>query len=218
VAGRVRKRKQQKLYVGVDPGKEGFICAVDHRCHIRVMWSIPYAGKQIDEVLLAKMIIALVKSGAQVFFLEHQQPHAKEGAVGAHSGGTAYGALRMACAMAGILGKVPYEILRPEDWKRRAKIPVPSVPKAKLPPEPEKTKKADHRRWKKEVEKIKAKRSREVKKRRKAHSIAMAERLQPHYDFYKTARSKGPHDGKCESFLLAREAWKQARGIRDDAT
>lgn len=205
------------------------MCAVDNRCKIRVMWTIPYLGKQVDEVRLAKMLLALGESGAELALLEHQQPHAKEGAVGAHSGGAAYGAIRMGLAITGIVYGTPYEILRPEVWKRQAGIPVPSIPKANLPAEPTcgtaspKSKKDIQKTpawkaWKKACDKIRATRSREVKKRRKELSCALAQRLQPNYDFRKSTRAKGPHDGKCEAFLLAREAWKKAERISDDAT
>lgn len=212
MGGQKRKRKAEgpPRFAGIDPGKEGFICVVDERCAIRVMWSIPYLNNRIDYPALAKMFRALRAANVRLIVLEHQQAFHKEGPVGAFSNGASFGAL---CALLAIIG-ISYEIKKPADWKRDADIPVPSVPKAILPPKP--TAKAALKAWKAECKKINGKRSREVKKRRKALSCAKAQALQPEYDFRSSPRAKGPHDGKCEAFLLAREAWKQARRIRDD--
>lgn len=211
MGGRKRTKKAEgpPRFCGIDPGKEGFICVVDERCAIRAMWRIPYLDNRIDYVALAKMFKALRAARVRLIILEHQQAFHKEGPVGAFSNGASFGAL---CALLAIIG-VSYEIKKPDVWKRDAGIPVPSVPKAVLPEKP--STKPAIKKWNAECKKIRAKRGREVKKRRKALSCAKAQALQPEYDFRLSTRAKGPHDGKCEAFLLAREAWKQARRIRD---
>ncbi len=192
-------------YVGVDPGREGFICVVDERCQIVVMWRIPYLDTRVDVVRLKKMIGALSLINTRFVYLEKQQVHAKEGAQGAFTGGDGYGCLRTMISAFGLR----HEEIRPQEWKREAKIPVPNVPKSNLPPKPS-TKKAQAA-WKKECKALNDKRARTVKAKRKELACRKAQTLQPEYDFRLSTRAKKPHDGKCEAFLMAREAWKLER-------
>lgn len=203
--GKSRRRSTPPRFAGIDPGKEGVITVLNEKGGILTQWWIPYLGDRINYPQLGRMFAAMKRCGVRLIFLEEQHAFHKEGPKGAFTNGAGYGAL---CAMLAVVG-IPYEIVKPEDWKRSAKIPVPSVPKAKLPPKP--ATKAKLKAWEKKVKRIKDKRSREVKKRRKELSIARAQALQPGYDFRRSTRARVPHDGKCESYLLAREAWKQAR-------
>jgi len=197
-------------FAGLDPGKEGYICVVDERCRIRAMWALPYLENRIDYVALEKLFRAMKVANVRLLFLEEAHAFPREAPNYAFTNGAGYGAICMALA----ISKISYEVKKAEQWKRDAGIPVPKVTKAVLPPKP--STKAALKKWNAECKKVRDKRSRVVKKRRKDLSRAKAQALQPGYDFRISPRAKTPHDGKCEAFLLAREAWKQARRIRDD--
>ena len=209
---RPRKGQGPPRYVGVDPGQKGFICVVDERCEIVAMWPIPYLEKRVDTAKLSKMFKALMIRNVRFVYLEEQHAFHREGPAGAFTNGDGFGCLRTALAMTGLR----HEIIKPEVWKRNAEIPVPNVPKAKLPPKPvlkgtTKKAKAKLAAWKKKCKTITDRRSRAVTAKRKELSCRKAQSLQPGYDFRSSARAKKPHDGKCEAFLLAREAWKLER-------
>ncbi len=192
-------------FVGIDPGQKGFVCVVDERCEIVAMWPIPYLEKRLDTSRMGKIFKALMLCNTRFVYLEEQHAFHREGPAGAFTNGDGFGVLRGQLAMTGLR----HEIIKPEVWKRTAEIPVPNIPKAKLPPKPT-TKKA-LAKWKKKCKTITDRRSRAVTAKRKELSCRKAQSLQPGYDFRSSSRATKPHDGKCEAFLLAREAWKLER-------
>jgi len=198
--------KGSPLFVGVDPGKSGAIAVYDGRKLIAV-WMIPYLDSgQIDEKKLAKIFKALKLKGCVLAVIEKQQAFGNEGSVSSFTTGGGYMALRQAMTSA----KIKYVIVGPNEWKRELDLPIA---RAKLPPLPKKpSNKKDRKAWKvelKKVTKLRGQLSRAKKKETKQIAMDRAQALQPGFDFRRTPRCKGPHDGKCESFLLAFIAYRR---------
>lgn len=193
-------KRRGPLYVGIDPGKEGFLCVVDADGRVAAMWRLPYLDNRPDQRRIRKLFAALKRRDVRYIVLEEQHAFPREGAVGAFTNGVGFGTLLNCLAWTDI----PHKTSQPSEWKRLMKIPVPKIPKPKLPKKP--ATKAAEKRWKKQCEKLRAKHSRQTKGKRKAYACRLAQQLEPTYDFRLSPRHRGPHDGKCEAFLIARLA------------
>lgn len=198
------KKDSRDLFVGIDPGKEGFICVYDGD-KIRAMWALPYLEDEIDVVALSRMLRALRLKGARIALLERQQPFHKEGPQGAFTNGFGYGALKASLVWSGI----PFEVVRPDAWKREMSIPAPKIT-VTHPPKPSNM--GARKAWEKTCKKMDAEVARKRKQARKDLACRKAQQLQPRYDFRSGPRSKKPHEGKCEAFLLAFLAHRRSQG------
>ena len=214
--------------LGIDPGREGYVTAWDGK-RILGQWPIPWLGDEPDIDRLDRMFTTLRRAGAVHATLEHQQTFGNQGSLkGAFTAGGGYIALKFALRINGI----PYEEARPQDWKKFMGIPTTA---GKLPPLPKKPGKpklprrgrtkaqkkqlADWKvamiRWTEEAEPAKRARDaalRKVKAKRKDASNLTAMQLSPGHDFRRSSRCKGPHDGKCESFLMAVHSRRRRKG------
>lgn len=225
---RIGEQTKPELDLGVDPGKVGgYVTAWDGE-KIRGQWPIPWLADEPDIDATLKLFRVLKKAGAVHATLEHQQTFGKEGAKSAFTAGGGYIALKIALRIA----EIPFEEPTPQEWKKF--MGVPST-QAKLPPLPKKPAKpklpkrnrtkgqkkllADWKvamiRWTEEVEPVEKARNvarRKAKGKRKDASILIAKQLVPGHDFRKNKRCKGPHDGKCESLLLAVHSRRKRKG------
>lgn len=207
---RIAKKSKIALYVGVDPGKQGFICIYDGDGIIRAMWAVPYdKGGKPNRTRLVKMFRVLRLRGVRFVLIEEQHVFYKQGAVSAWTNCAGYQSLLMCLDWSGL----NYKVITSTAWKRAVGLPVPDVPMPELPSEPTKGGKKALKAWEKKVASIKGKVSRQKKALRKQFAIDMAEDEYPGFDFRLNDKPKTkPHDGKCEAFLLA----KLARTMHED--
>lgn len=206
--------KGSSLYVGIDPGKSGYICVYDGT-RIRVMWPIPYIGAQVDVHRTRKMFRALRLKGAVRAHLEEQRVFGSQGAVSAGTIMFGYAVLLASLAWSGI---PRYKIVTGEEWKRGMEIPPVNFSKPDLPRRPDVPKKpklAQHKKlikqWRAErapIEKERQKIARKEKVERKRLACEKAVELEPDYDFSRGPRSKKLDDGKCEAYLIACHAYE----------
>jgi crossover junction endodeoxyribonuclease RuvC len=99
------------IAIGLDPGRRGAVVAIDSNCHVVLAEPLPYTGKSLDgTVVMDWLLEALGGIGGESFaVLEHQQPHAKQGAVSAFTAGRGFGMLEQILRDIGIR----YAIERP---------------------------------------------------------------------------------------------------------
>lgn len=194
-----RRKKGRSLWLGVDPGKTGYITAYDGE-RIVASWPLPWLGDEPDLDRLFKMFWALRLAGAVHAFVEHQQTFGKESAKAGFTMGGGYIALKAALKAAGI----PFETQIPDQWKKAMGIPAPTVPKVpKALPRPGRgaTKQVKAEYKKREGDRGRAQRARKAK--RKEIACRVGQELAPGHDFRESSRCRTPHSGKVESFLLA---------------
>jgi hypothetical protein len=169
----MKKTKKQRLYLGVDPGAQGFIVAYNGQ-DIVYAARLPFLDKKFDTSRFRLILDDIKDLGVIAHcYIEHQQsmgPPTSPRA--AFNMGFTYGCLTSALFMA----EVKCEAIRPRDWKKEMGI---SISKKKG------ENKASHQKKLKEL------------------AIYKAQQLAPKTDFRATTRSKVPHDGKCEAFLLS---------------
>ncbi len=197
----VRKLREKgaALYLGIDPGKEGYLSAYDGS-RIVASWPLPWLGSEPDLDRLFKMFWALRLAGAVHAFLEHQQTFGKESAKSAFTMGAGYVALKAAAKAAGI----PLEVRIPDQWKKEMGIPAPTTPKVpKALSKPGKKAPSAEKTAYKERERARGQAQRARKAKRKEIACRVGQELAPGYDFRANARCRTPHSGKVESFLLA---------------
>lgn len=199
---RRRLKPAVSVWVGIDPGKQGWIVAYNGST-ISGAWPLPYLEDELDLVVLERLLLRLrLHGGVALVVLEQQQVFGKEGAVGAFTTGFNYGVLKAALRYA----RLPFAVVTPETWKRGVGVPISEK---KLPPLPKKPKgatKAALAKWERAVataEKVRARARRERKKDTKAIAVRRAQELAPGYDFRKSANAKVPHPDKAEAFLMA---------------
>ena len=105
-----------KIIVGIDPGKDGFIAAIDEKHRVIATWPTPMfqVGKTKREYDLPGMINILSGLKPDYVVLEYQQVFPGQGGVGNFSTGYGYGLWRMAL----VALKLQHEIVRPAAWKK----------------------------------------------------------------------------------------------------
>lgn len=209
---------KRELDLGIDPGKEGWITAYDGK-RIVGQWPIPWIGSEPDLFKIDKLFAALKKAGATHASLEKQQTMGRESPKGAFVAGGGFWVLKTFL----YLHEIKYDEPRPQDWKKAMGLPTANTPLEPLPKKPKKPRVPKRNRtpahkkalveWEKamadwryesaSIEKTRSAQRRAASTKRKNSAIQMAKRLAPGHDFRATERSKKPHDGKCESFLLA---------------
>lgn len=176
----------QDWYVGIDPGLEGAIGAVNHASGRVVAWSMPLLAGQIDLVAVRDILNEMKGSGGiGLCVIERSQVMPKQGAVSGFTIGRNYGLLQAAL----LLCEVRHEEVRPADWKRLLQLTSPK--KGRKAPDPDPL----------EGEALPPKPSKAAaKKALKQISVAAARRLFPGAVF------RDSQDGIAEGLLMAEAA------------
>jgi hypothetical protein len=200
----------RELWIGIDPGKKGFIVAYDGR-ELVYSYAIPYLGDEPDIPQIKEILTGLRDNAtARAVFavIEIQRVYGKQGAVSAGTTMGGYLALKASLVWLGI----PFECVEAEDWKRAMGIPKPTGKMPKLPKKPPKgsAKKIVvlYKAEKAAIEKKRTAVRNELTKKRKALAFRKAQELAPSIDFRANERCKTPSDGKFEGFLIAVYAYR----------
>lgn len=162
------------IYMGIDPGLTGHIATIDGD-QIQVM-QIPRVGREIDEHALDGILRDYsTKSGRPTTraVVEKQQSFPGQGVASSWRGGYGYGILIALL----VCHRLPFEAVRPAQWRRMLGIQAPSKLKG-------------------------AARKREIK----ARSISTARRLFPNVDLRRTPRCRVASHDRAEALLLAEVA------------
>lgn len=163
-----------KIYIGADPGSDGFISVIDNGEYrfLPIDGTPPLdIGKFIGEYK-DKECIAILEDVHAVF------------------GSSAQGTFNFGFSKGLLFGlliahKIPYVLVAPKDWQNAVWINA----------DKEFTTQKQH---------LKDGSERTIKKvDTKSTSINAARRLFPDVDFRKSARAKKPHDGKVDALLMA---------------
>ena len=96
------------IYVGLDPGVNGGIAALDREGHIVMVTKIPGTDLEIFQC-----VNDLSTHGGARACLEKVSAYPQMGVTSAFTFGRGFGKLLMALAAAGI----PYDLIRPQDWQ-----------------------------------------------------------------------------------------------------
>lgn len=177
----MKKTRKKDLFVGVDPGRKGAICAYDGRS-IVLCEMLPFLDKLIDENGLSRIIDDIRMHGNIVnCMVEFQQTMGPPTSPrSAFTAGQSYGALKAVLVCKG----VPFDTIKPTEWKKL--IGVSRTKKKGMSH-------AEHKRILKQL------------------AIKKAMSLAPGFSFIPTARSRNPSDGMCEAFLLSVVSFRQNR-------
>lgn len=164
-----------KYYIGCDLGKQGaFSVLKNGKPHER--FAMPKVGNEIDLKAILNFLAKYKKRDAHVIF---EKVHGMFGLMkrAAVSLGLQTGYIEMACVASGI----PYTLVSPRSWQtfifKDARIQTKS--------------KVDENGKTKQV------------KDTKKTALLVAKRLYPQEDFLASKRSKKPHDGIVDAYLLA---------------
>lgn len=164
-----------KIYIGVDPGSDGFISVIGED---GVYEFLPIDGTPIQNV---SNFIGKFGLGNCVAVLEDVHAVFGSSAKGTFSFGFSKGML-LALLVA---HRIPYVLVAPKDWQNEVWI------------------NAD-KEYTAQKQKLKSGEERTIKKvDTKSTSINAARRLFPSVDFRKSERAKKPHDGKVDALLMA---------------
>ena len=163
-----------KVHVGIDPGKNGFICILTDEGF--TFSEIPKIGKMVDIHELSKIFHNLyIDSAEKRVHCVIENVHALFGssAGATFEFGYVNGVLEALLVSIGI----PYTKIQPKEWQKEM---FKGVDQMKKPSSTGKTHVNDT----------------------KGMALVAAKRLFPNLDLRATERSKNPHDGKVDSLLL----------------
>ena len=112
-------------YVGIDPGKTGFIVVVvgsTIQAYKIPVFTVGKTRKAFDRLAIKQLIQKLAEELTDPHVvIEHQQVMPKNGKNGNFSTGYGYGLLTMA-----LEGVMPYTEVRPTVWKRKMALTIPA--------------------------------------------------------------------------------------------
>jgi hypothetical protein len=168
-----------KAYMGIDPGKDGFITVlitgVGDKIEL-VFHKIPLIGKEVDLNELNRVIKIIGEQFAGCLHCVIEDVHAK---YGSSAGATfSFGYVCGATEAIIMANNIPHTKVQPKKWQKDM---WEGVPVQKKPSSTGKTLVNDT----------------------KLMSLMAVKRLFPEIDLRATDRSRKPHDGKVDSLLLA---------------
>lgn len=102
------------IAVGIDPGKNGGISAINKRGDILVSVVMPTAGGEISPHGIAAVLHAIFYEGSGQIVIEHSQAIHKSAAGATFSFGVNFGILQGVCAAAAY----PYILVKPKAWQK----------------------------------------------------------------------------------------------------
>jgi hypothetical protein len=187
------------IYVGIDPGKKGFVAAVDSHGSVLGFWPQPLIGTDtkgdnFDLQAMRRIMDDLVKLGDVEVLIEELKPmHKGTSSVHFYQGGCFF-AWRALCLGMGIRCR----LMTKAELKKVMGIRTPQGEKKRPEPGKKATKK-EREAWRK----ANGSRMTRNANKRKAEAIKVAKMLFPDVDFRRTARSKNDDDNKAEALLYA---------------
>lgn len=204
--------KDPPSYGGIDPGREGYLVRQRGKRLLNA-WPIPHLakgkGNRIDRLKLLAFLREWKRRGCARIYLEHQQSFGREGVASVWTAAENFGVLKMALDAAGFVEGVDWFEVRPGDWKARMNLlgSDPAKGLERVPRPPAKGASAGEiDRW--QAEKLRITKLRQAARKAEVNEVKelatnLARRLAPGVDFRATEKSKVPHVGKVEGYLLA---------------
>lgn len=162
-----------KVYIGIDPGKDGFICAAIGDSY--TFNPIPKVGKEVDIHKLSSMLYELALINPEQIHCVLEDVHAMFGssAKGTFNFGYVCGIIEgIICTL-----EIPYTKVQPKTWQKEM---WQGIPLQKKPSTTGKTQVTNT----------------------KLMSELAAKRLFPNIDLRATERSTKNHDGKIDALLM----------------
>jgi len=110
------------MIAGIDPGITGAVAFLKDDLSFAGLFDMPLMNlgkknkQQINDAALAKILID--HPGVDMVYIEEVGPMPKQGVVSMFGFGVSYGMARMGCAAL----MIPYQLVRPNLWKRTAGI------------------------------------------------------------------------------------------------
>ena len=167
-----------KLYLGIDPGKNGFLTVIDNDHTSIKCWEMPLIGKEYDIQNLSRILKGIkgIYCTVEDVYCVLENVHAIYGASANSTWEFGYGV----GIIEGLLTayNIPYSKVDPKKWQKEMFEGIPLMTK---PSSTGKTMKTDTKNM----------------------ATLAAQRIFPNLDLRATERSKKPHDGKVDSILIA---------------
>jgi crossover junction endodeoxyribonuclease RuvC len=108
-----------RLAIGIDPGLQGAIAALDPSGAVVGLWPIPVAGGEVHAAAVADHLRSLrcldVHQDIGLVIIERVGSMPRQGVVSTFKFGTGWGMVRGVCAALGL----PVVLVRPAAWKKR---------------------------------------------------------------------------------------------------
>lgn len=166
-----------KIFVGIDPGKDGAIVVLSESGTVLRKHTIPKIGKEVDEAELANIFRGWIGGGVTVV-LEDVHALFGSGAGATFAFGDICGFIR------GLLVgyRVPFVKVQPKKWQSVMFEGVPEI-----------------------IKPMKEGQKRKIRDT-KAMALIAAKRLFPDVDLRMSERAKNPHDGIVDALLMAEYA------------
>lgn len=170
-----------KLFLGIDPGKSGFLTLMNEDQTSIKSWEMPLIGKEYNIQELSRLLKGVkgVYCTVEDVYCVMEDVHAIFGASANSTWEFGYGI----GILEGLLTayNIPYSKVAPKKWQKEMFEGVPMITK---PSSTGKTQKTDN----------------------KSMATIAAQRIFPNIDLRATERSKKPHDGKVDSILICEYA------------
>lgn len=167
------------LYIGIDPGKNGYIC-INYKGAIEFK-RIPLIGKEYDVRELSE-VFGTIKSLSETVTFTYcvvEDVHAVFGSAAGATFEFGYGVGLLEMGL--VANKIPFTKVAPKKWQKEM---FEGIPEQKKPSSTGKTMKTDT----------------------KLMALQAAKRLFPDIDLRDTERAKKPHDGKVDALLICEYA------------
>lgn len=167
------------LYIGIDPGKNGYIC-INYKGSIEFK-RMPLIGKEYDVKELSNIFKTLHTLSDMVTFTHCviEDVHAMFGSAAGATFEFGYGVGLLEMAL--VSNDIAFTKVAPKKWQKQM---FEGIPEQKKPSSTGKTMKVDT----------------------KLMALQAAKRLFPNIDLRDTERAKKPHDGKVDALLICEYA------------
>lgn len=163
---------ENKLYIGIDPGKNGFITVFQNDAKSFI--PIPLIGKEYDIKELSNIFQFFNKVDTKTYCVL-EDVHALFGASAGSTFEFGFGLGLLEALL--VANDIPYSKIQPKKWQKQMFEGIAEVTK---PSSTGKTQRTDT----------------------KAMALIAAKRMFPDIDLRASDRSKKPHDGKVDSLLM----------------
>lgn len=164
---------ENRLYIGIDPGKNGFISIFQD--DTKSFIPIPLIGKEYDIKKLSNTFEFFGKKENSRIYCVLEDVHAIFGASASATFEFGFGLGLIEALLAA--NNIPYSKIQPKKWQKQMFEGIPEITK---PSSTGKTMKTDT----------------------KAMALMAAKRMFPDVDLRSTDKCKKPHDGKVDALLM----------------
>lgn len=180
----------ERIFIGVDPGKEGGIIVLDENSNILEKYNIPKI-KGTNEINLYELdqIFKNFPKDDSIVIMELVREIHGSAAKATFQFGRSFGILEMVIVSNGFI----YSMVRPKKWQKEMLEGIPVIKKV-------------------DKETKKEKRTNDTKKM----ALIASTRLWPKYDFRRSEKCKKAHDGLVDAALLAEYLRRKYRGKNEE--